>query len=75
MEIRSFELGVCVVPERPEQLVEPLGNDFEGGQPPRHVWAQAIPFRIENLQRCADPFVSRALVTREGKAEKGHLNY
>lgn len=76
LEIRSFELGVCVQPDRPSELVEPLGSgeQAERARPPS-VWAQAIPFHIERRVPCADPFVSRSLTYTEGKAEMGHLNY
>jgi hypothetical protein len=72
VEVRSFELGVCVACERPSELVEPLGG--EAGRT-RAVWAQAIPFHIERREHLADPYVSRALVYAEGRTEKGHLNY
>ena len=76
LEIRSFELGVCVQPDRPSELVEPLGSgeQAERARPPS-VWAQAIPFHIERRVPCADPFVSRSLTYTECKAEMGHLNY
>ena len=74
--MRNFELGVCVSPTRPSDLVEPLG-DIEGGGPrSRTAWAQAIPFKLEQRPPCDDPFVHRALVRhREAQAEPGHLNY
>jgi hypothetical protein len=72
LEIRNFELGVCVAPERPLDLVEPLG---EVGRAPPEVWARALPFHIERREPCVDPYVSRALVRKADKAEKGHLNY
>ena len=80
MEIRSFELGVCVRPEQPSELVEPLGDLAinQGGTAGRSraVWAQAIPFRIGHGKKCDDPFLNKALVFRgENQAEKGHLNY
>ena len=77
-EIRNFELGVSVVPERPSELVEPLGSLAANGGAGRSrvAWAQAIPFDIGRRVPCGDPFLNRALVfRRDGQAEKGHLNY
>lgn len=76
LEIRSFELGVSVVPEQPGELVEPLGDHLEvRTRDAWRIWAQAIPFRIERPELCVDPFVSRKAILREDKAEMGHLNY
>ena len=72
VEIRSFELGVCVEPEDPNALVEPLGSDTRFGKEAR---ARALPFDISRRVPLTDPFLGRALVARGERAEKGHLNY
>ena len=66
------------MPERPSELVEPLGSlaANAGAGRSRVAWAQAIPFDIAQRVPCDDPFLNRALVFRhDGHAEKGHLNY
>ena len=63
-----------MAPERPLELIEPLGRGEQARTPPA-IWAAAIPFRIERRVPCDDPFVGRALKHAEDKVEKGHLNY
>ena len=78
VEIRNFELGVCVKPEQPQQLVEPLGslNLDDGARRSAEVWAQAIPFDITKQEPCDEPYLGRSIVYRcGGQAENGHLNY
>jgi len=76
LEIRNFELGVSVAPERPLELVEPLVTPHDmRSRDIWRAWAQAIPFEIGRSEPLADPYVSRALTYVEGRAEKGHLNY
>jgi hypothetical protein len=78
IEIRNFELGVCVAPEWPAELVEPLGSPKGPDQAGRshRVWAQAIPFHLERRAPCTDPFLGKGIGTRsDGRAEIGHLNY
>ena len=78
IEIRNFELGVCVAPEWPVELVEPLGSPKGPDQAGRshRVWAQAIPFHLEQRAPCTDPYLGKGIGTRsDGRAEIGHLNY
>ena len=78
IEIRNFELGVCVAPEWPAELVEPLGIPKGPDQAGRshRVWAQAIPFHLERRAPCTDPYLGKGIGTRsDGRAEIGHLNY
>ena len=69
IEIRSFELGVCVAPERPMLLVEPMGP----GSARAH--AQALPFELTGRPMCEKPFVGRALMSGKAKGDAGHMNY
>ena len=66
------------MPERPSELVEPLGDLAANGGAGRSIvaWAQAIPFDIGRRVPCDDPFLNKALLNKvNGQAEQGHLNY
>jgi hypothetical protein len=66
------------VPERPSELVEPLGDlaATGGAGRSRVAWAQAVPFDIGRRMPCDDPFLNKALLSKaDGQAERGHLNY
>ena len=69
LEIRSFELGVCVAPERPMQLVEPMGP----GSARAH--AQALPFELTGRRPNDAPYVGRSLMSGKDRGEQGHMNY
>mmetsp|Transcript_85644 Transcript_85644/g.256563 ORF Transcript_85644/g.256563 Transcript_85644/m.256563 type:complete len:1047 (+) Transcript_85644:72-3212(+) len=76
IEVRSFELGICVEPSNPSELVEPLCDAMTLG-PSR--WseghARAIPFHFGGPGVvCDDPYVGRAVV-RGPTEERGQLNY
>ena len=75
IEVRSFELGICVEPARPSELVEPLGEAMALGPRWSEGHARAIPFHFGGPGvACDDPFIGRALV-RGPTEERGHLNY
>ena len=75
LEIRSFELGVCVRPEFPEYLVEPFGDVMIDGHGNTEIHARAIPFQMVSPSPCPNPYVGRALVVSSDTHQVGQLNY
>lgn len=82
VEIRSFEMGVCVHPESPVQLVEPFVDLMAVSTTPE-AHARAIPFDLIHADApgadvclsLVDPYVGRALIAKSQAAQIGHLNY